>query len=437
MNNVIPFQGVRRVVSPEIVENGSRYHDTLRIFPLQGNNKFIKLKRTRYTIVSNEEFNFEVDGDHIHLPSSTKELNLELTLCSNSSEHNDKSRYLLRSLNQSPFRINGTYSYEAFIERGDRVDIGSNRFNFEAQSNQFGFDSNSEILGNRRLMRSSLSVLLEGDTGTGKTRLASKIHKCSERLGDFIHINLSSFSESLIESELFGHVKGSFTGAISDKSGAFVDAHGGTLFLDEIDSLSLALQTKLLLFLDSKEVRPVGGSKSKSVNVRIIFASGRNLKQLVSSGDMRSDFYYRISSGVCTRLPSLSGNPTRIRELCLEVSSELEVYIPRSLTHFYENLKWPGNVRQLMGHIRKKAILSKSGKLLFDKLDEELIQAELLDSNITSNKEFISLDELKRKYAYSVYQKLDQNISSAANALHITGNTLRAMIRKCEVGSVC
>src|SRR5690606_12983163 len=132
---------------------------------------------------------------------------------------------------------------------------------------------NSELLelnSSKKIIQSNLPILIEGETGTGKTTLAKSIHQMSERSGEFVHVNLSAFSENLMESELFGHLKGAFTGAYNDKKGAIERANNGTLFLDEIDSTSIAVQTKLLLFLDNYKLSPVGSGVMKKINCRIL-----------------------------------------------------------------------------------------------------------------------------------------------------------------------
>ena len=192
------------------------------------------------------------------------------------------------------------------------------------------------ILKNHKLIRSDLNILIQGETGTGKTRLARRIHDESGSSGDFVHINLSSFSPSLIESELFGYQKGSFTGAIKNKVGALASANFGTLFIDEIDSLPFALQTKLLLFLDDQKFSPVGSRQVLSANTRIIFASGRSLIDLVKRGSMREDFYFRIISGHEIRMRPLRDCPELIDRLINHFSIKNNVSLTIKLKEFYK-----------------------------------------------------------------------------------------------------
>jgi transcriptional regulator with PAS, ATPase and Fis domain len=279
------------------------------------------------------------------------------------------------------------------------------------------------------LIKSSLNIVIEGETGTGKTTMARKIHDESQRSGPFIHLNLTAFSQNLVESELFGHVKGAFTGALNDKKGALLEAHRGTLFLDEIDSIGIDLQTKLLLFLDNQEVRAVGGSISRKADVRLIFASGRSLKNLVEKAIMRRDFYFRISSGACLELKSLREQPEKIKKFCLSYEEENNVNIPSELIAFYEEQTWPGNLRQLKGHLDKKKVLSNGKKFSLQKVDYDLLEDAF--SPIVSNAEGIkTLEQIKRDYCMNIYQKMNKNLKRSAKVLDISPNTMKVLIKK-------
>jgi len=249
----------------------------------------------------------------------------------------------------------------------------------------------------------------------------------------FVHINLSSFSEKLIESELFGHMKGSFTGAIAEKIGAFEQANGGTLFIDEIDSLPIELQAKLLIFLDEKKIRKVGGVKDLKVNCRLIFASGKNLRQLVANSQMRRDFYYRIISGAIIKLPTLRDNVQKIQSFCEEFEVENKVHMNQDLIDFYKSLPWPGNYRQLKSHLNKKRVIATGSKLLFDEMDEKLVQesSDLFDVNEYYQKD-MSLDELKYHYVHNLLVKYKNNKSAVAKVLGITPRSVNTISRKVQ-----
>ncbi len=213
----------------------------------------------------------------------------------------------------------------------------------------------------------NVTVFISGETGTGKEIFARAIHKGSERSGaPFIGINCGAIPEQLLESELFGHEKGAFTGAATRHEGLFRAANGGTLFLDEIGDMPLSLQVKLLRVLQDMEVRPVGSTKTYSIDVRIISASHRDLDEMVNSGEFRSDLYYRLKV-VPLEMPKLS---ERCEDIPLLADHFLEEHAqannkkkkhlsPESLDYLMA-AKWPGNIRQLNNVIELCATLSKT-----------------------------------------------------------------------------
>lgn len=213
----------------------------------------------------------------------------------------------------------------------------------------------------------NVTVFISGETGTGKEIFARAIHKGSERSGaPFIGINCGAIPEQLLESELFGHEKGAFTGAATRHEGLFRAANGGTLFLDEIGDMPLSLQVKLLRVLQDMEVRPVGSTKTYSIDVRIISASHRDLDEMVNSGEFRSDLYYRLKV-VPLEMPKLS---ERCEDIPLLADHFLEEHAqannkkkkhlsPESLDYLM-TAKWPGNIRQLNNVIELCATLSKT-----------------------------------------------------------------------------
>ncbi|MBL7715289.1 MAG: sigma 54-interacting transcriptional regulator [Bdellovibrionales bacterium] len=198
-----------------------------------------------------------------------------------------------------------------------------------------------------------LSVYLAGETGTGKEVLSQLIHAWSDRAsGAFVPLNCAALPLSLAESELFGHVKGAFTGAASHRAGALMQAHNGTLFLDEIGDLPMELQVKLLRFLENGEIRPVGSDRSSHANVRIICATHKPLETLVEEGKFRRDLYFRLAS-ISIQIPALRERPEDIEALARIFAKELN----RTLTpQAIERLKfhdWPGNVRELRHAIER------------------------------------------------------------------------------------
>ena len=214
------------------------------------------------------------------------------------------------------------------------------------------------------------TVLIEGETGTGKELLAEEIHKTSTRRDHpFIVVDCGAIPEQLIESELFGHVKGSFTSAASDRTGAFELAHGGTLFLDEVGELSLASQPKLLRALESRQVKPVGASRYRPANARIIAATNRDLRLGVNEGTFRPDLFYRLSV-VRLRLPPLRERPEDIELLATMFIAEFSQRmapgkpappLSRETMQRLVSHRWPGNIRELRNFIERVAIMARSG----------------------------------------------------------------------------
>lgn len=424
-----------RMIGPDldstIGHNGVRESDEFILDIFQERKKSFKLNRTKYKIHCGKKFEFDFGRAIITLPffdNAEGSFELELIASNSSKNHNEKSRYLFRSLGERAFRLNGIHCFEAFLERGDVLDIGFNRIHFPRVES---IKTNNEMELSGKLVKSPIAVLIEGETGTGKTTLAKKIHEESGRSGRFVHLNLSAFSVSLIESELFGHVKGAFTGAINGRKGAILEAHKGTLFLDEIDSLTTDLQTKLLLFLDNYEVRAVGGESSTIADVRMIFASGSKLAKKVERKEMRKDFYYRLQAGCSVTLESLRFHPERIKELCKKFENNHAVVFDKELIQFYSTCKWPGNIRQLQSHLMKKKILSDGKKLIFDKVDKELLFEKISVAKLDSN-DILSLEKVKVDYCHQVYLKLDKNITKTAKTLELCPNTLKAYLQKKE-----
>jgi len=435
--NVLSFKNFKEYGSHILLERGLRLGDTLWIMPCEGRAFQVKLNRTRYDICSSSEHKGKVEGNKIFLPNLSGKpfyYQLSLDLKKSNDESEKDSRYLMKSGSAIPFRQNNSFSFESFLERGDVIDIGYSRIRSQPMRSEepemLLFEESEELLSNLSLLTSDLNILLEGETGTGKTILAKKIHEKSQRRGNFVHVNLSSFSEGLIESELFGHAKGAFTGAISAKRGAFMQANHGTLFLDEIDSLSSYIQTKLLLTLDSKSVRPVGGEETFSPDIRLILASGKKLTNLVREKKMREDFYYRISSGIRLELKPLREKKEHIQKACNWFIEKEDVVISSNLMNFYQEFPWPGNLRQLFSHLKRKKILTKGRKLYYDKLDEELVFGFKMEDKFSSSEDIIKLHDFKHRYIKHVYMRFDGSLDQVSSVLGISRNTLKSSMGK-------
>lgn len=233
-----------------------------------------------------------------------------------------------------------------------------------------------------RIARTDISVLITGETGTGKTRVARFIHDGSARRNaPFVSINCASLPENLLESELFGHVKGSFTGATESRVGLFEEADGGTLFLDEVDTLSPAMQAKLLSVLQEKIIRRVGANKGKKVDIRIMSATNQDLGLLQEKGHFRSDLYFRLN-GIRLHLPPLRERGQDLQHLLQRFLSSYGHKYGRSglrlaprAEAYVLGYPYPGNIRQLESFVEQMAVFADdTGCIDVDALPEDLIQ---------------------------------------------------------------
>lgn len=408
-----------------LLTHGLRYGDFCTIVPAGGNRRKLKLNRTSFDIVPEGDSN--AGQPAISIPGmATRSFRWRMELTELVS---GESRYVLRTLDGSFFSLNGQWTREAFVESRDTLcPSGPARLEFSAfkAAEEFVPPNFPSVLQDEVVMRSQLSVLIEGETGTGKGHLAREIHRRSGRAGNFVAINAQAFNSSMVEAELFGHKKGSFTGAITDRKGAIAQAHGGTLFIDEIDSLSRDLQTKLLLFLDDQAYRPVGSEREEKGNVRLIFAAGQPLAQVVKKGLMRTDFYYRLRQGVALQLTPLREKIADIRRHCELFAIEHDVSIGERLIQFYQTLPWPGNVRQLRGHLLTKKVRSKTRKLDFDDCDDGLMT---MTSDLLGlpqlNEAIKPFDDVRKAYAQWAMERGQHELAWTAKQLGVHPKTLR------------
>ncbi|MBN1222019.1 MAG: sigma-54-dependent Fis family transcriptional regulator, partial [Candidatus Aminicenantes bacterium] len=283
---------------------------------------------------------------------------------------------------------------------------------------------------------SESTVLITGESGTGKEMLAHEIHKHSLRgSSPFVVVDCGALVETLFESELFGHVKGSFTGAHETKHGRFEVASGGTIFLDEISNISLNIQAKLLRAIQEREVTRVGSSRPIKVDVRIIAATNLHLSDAVREGKFREDLFYRLSV-VPIHLPSLRERKEDIPEL---VNHFLKKYNKKAKKNILEispkvskvlmNYDWPGNIRELENTIERAIVLSKGNRIDLDALMYYGISAG--PSLVAPNgKDLRTLDEMEKEYIRNVLQNQHGNKSKTAEILGIDRKTLHSKIKK-------
>jgi len=259
-------------------------------------------------------------------------------------------------------------------------------------------------------------VLITGESGTGKELLAKAIHKASDRRNKpFVAINCSAMAENLLESELFGHEKGSFTGATRSHEGLFRSAEGGTLMLDEIGDMPMRLQVKLLRVLQESQIRPVGSTEALQIDVRVISATHRDLQQLMGQGTFREDLYYRLNV-VNIKLPTMDDRREDIpllvadflQQISRESDQERKVYAPEAV-EMLVTAEWPGNIRQLFNVVRQNVALSRSPVI-----SGELVQQSLGEHAGKLASFSDARDEFTRNYLSQILQITMGNVSQAA-----------------------
>ena len=285
------------------------------------------------------------------------------------------------------------------------------------------------------------TVLLQGESGTGKNLVARAIHKLSlESKSPFIEVNCGSIPSTLLESEIFGHEKGAFTSAIASKKGLLEEAHGGTFFLDEIGELPVSLQSKFLSFLENKTFRRLGSTQERKVDIRVIAATNKDLKQAVENNEFRQDLFFRINV-VNFNLPSL-------RELGNDIIIIADHFIRIFSYDFKKKLKgltegaknkllnytWPGNVRELRNVIERAVIFAEDDKIRAEEiiLTEEK-QKETINQNFSIPETGISLFDVEKKLLLDALTKTKGNQSRAAKLLGLSLDTFRYRMKKYEI----
>ena len=359
-----------------------------------------------------------------------------------------------------------SYTRTMFIDITERVLMEREKARLEAQNTYLQEEIRSEhnfgeIVGSspalldvlrqvEQIARIDSTVLILGETGTGKELIARAIHDRSPRKNRaLVKVNCGAISAGLVESELFGHVKGAFTGAIANRDGRFKLADGGTIFLDEADELPMDTQVKLLRVLQEQEFEPIGISKTIKVNVRIVAATNRDLEELVREGKFRADLFYRLSV-VPLRMPALRERASDIHLLtmfsvhkCAKKLGKQITSVSEEAMHRLSNYSWPGNIRELQNVIERAVILSP-GKTLV--LADELRAAPTTTARVAATKSGPleiapasapdnsgSLDDVERRHIESVLSQTNWMIAGergAAKILDLNPSTLRSRMQK-------
>ena len=271
-----------------------------------------------------------------------------------------------------------------------------------------------------------ISVLIVGESGTGKEVIAQKIHKNSQRNKKaFIAVDCGTIPKELAASEFFGHVKGSFTGALNDKIGYFEAANGGTIFLDEIGNLSYENQVQLLRALQERKIKPVGSNKEISVDIRIITATNEDLREAVKNGDFREDLYHRINE-FSIASPSLKERKEDLMifaEFFLEKSNNQlnreVIGFSDEVMHIFQNYTWPGNLRELQNVVKRSTLLTQG-----DFIERTVLPSELFAVNQEKQEESFSLSQNEKEAIIQALEQTQNNKSEAAKLLKVTRKTL-------------
>lgn len=343
--------------------------------------------------------------------------------------------------------LNGNRVFKALLKNNDRIQIGNKEFIFSYER----FDQNENIHIKSKnpdwsrqlstlpnIAASNMPVLITGPSGTGKEILAKLIHRYSHRSkGPMISINCSALSESLIESEFFGHIKGSYTGALTHRSGAFMAAKGGSLFLDEIGDLPLHLQPKLLRALEYQEIKPVGADRMQKTDVRIIAATHQNLKEKVVKKAFRSDLYFRLNV-LNLSPPHLKDRMEDFDDLLTFFCSMYNIsFSPSSIYQMKKHL-WPGNIREL------KNTIARAKALFPNEVIDDKILPQLLSSPISFTEVYMDTEELPETLSTppSIINKIEKNMiidslkrykgrqNKVAEELNIPTSTLGGRMRR-------
>jgi len=290
-----------------------------------------------------------------------------------------------------------------------------------------------------RVAASDASVLITGESGTGKELVARSLHHQSSRKdAPFVAVNCAAFPDTLLESELFGHVKGAFTDAAKDRKGLFLQAQGGTLFLDEIGEMPVEMQPKLLRALEESQIRPVGGDQEISFDVRLVAATNRDLETAVDEGRFREDLFFRVNV-IQLALPPLRARGTDTLLLAREFLSRFATRAAKNVEDLSDpvaerllNYSWPGNVRELRNVIERAVALTRHDKLVVDDLPEKIqnFRSSQVFIGGQDPSELVPLEEIEQRYILHVLDAADGNKTVASRILGLDRKTLYRKLRQ-------
>jgi len=449
-------------------------HDT-QLLRIDDHKDVVSLRKCQLVIVEGGSKGTKLDLDQKRITVGKREGN-DLVVDDRAVSRNhieivpEEDSYLLRDLGSTNGTfVNETKIREAFLVPGDVIRIGSSRLEFIAFDEKIRIEPSEKtvfgpLLGRSRKMRQIIgllerispttsTVIIEGETGSGKDVVARAIHEHSTRKDKpFVIFDCSAVAENLIESELFGHIKGSFTGAISTRKGAFEEANGGTIFLDEIGELSLELQPKLLRALEHRQIKKVGSNDTVNIDLRVICATNRNLRKEVADGNFREDLYYRMSV-VKIFVPPLRERPDDI-ELLVEhflnnsdfnKKEDGSLHINRvedDALKMLTRYQWPGNARELVNVLERVTPLITADSIkgqdlayVFQELEreEEEVTDKLPEINLglpfkEAKQKVIAVFE--RDYLSALLRRNNYNISKTAREAGIDRKHIRNLLKK-------
>lgn len=344
--------------------------------------------------------------------------------------------------------VNGVQVFHCFVCHGATIQVGQTEMRFEVLGDHANEPlSSSDRLGvvtgkshqMRRLFAivekvapSDATILLEGETGTGKSLMAETLHAFSLRASaPFVVIDCAALSTTVIESELFGHEKGSFSGAERDKAGLFEQAQGGTVFLDEVGELPLEIQPRLLRVLQNKTVRRVGATQDRKIDFRAVAATNRDLRKEVNRGTMRSDLWYRLN-GVRLVLPPLRERvedlPLLVEQLCCDLGSDT---LPSEVIDGFLSRSWPGNIRELRNAV-ERAVLFRDKAETYAMLENGEQRAVANPESFRDAKQ-AAIAHWEQQYVTHLYHTHGGNVSAAARDVRMDRNYLRKLCGRYEL----